>query len=328
MKIKLNTNIVINSLTIAFAVLMSLYFIIIINHIDVGFLNKGGSDIYSAPDNLKPIDPSPPSDMPYYKYIAFRDSVKQMRDLKDGNMPQVGGGQFGYLLGTGGSYKLCDTCTLKRFWSYTNRNGIDNVVYYLKLPGWKLKDAKLDYFRDDSVKYYMEHNQAHLRKIIVDSNTKDKEGNTHHNMHITDIPVKFRYIKGDQCIAIPVSRATKNAMDFIIMIPGILTVLYALYLIALFLKLMMDLSKGLAFTAHNLSTLKLIAISLITYPLVSIVIIYSQRLIFYRYFTSDIVLNRDVWDSWKIIGIGFVFLLLFRAFHQGKILKEEQDLTV
>jgi hypothetical protein len=40
-------------------------------------------------------------------------------------------------------------------------------------------------------------------------------------------------------------------------------------------------------------------------------------------------LNGSLWQaSWKTIGIGLVFLALYKAFKQDKKLKEEQDLTV
>jgi hypothetical protein len=96
-----------------------------------------------------------------------------------------------------------------------------------------------------------------------------------------------------------------------------------------FLNFIFDLSKGLAFTENNIWRLKLIAISLILYPIVGFVVNWLLRLIFYSYFTPDVVMNWNVWSGWwKPIGMGLTFFLLYRAFSQGKTLKEEQDLTV
>jgi len=54
-----------------------------------------------------------------------------------------------------------------------------------------------------------------------------------------------------------------------------------------------------------------------------------MKFIFRDYFTADVVLNiNPLKDSWQEPAEGIVFLLLYRAFRQGKKLKDEHDLTV
>jgi len=51
--------------------------------------------------------------------------------------------------------------------------------------------------------------------------------------------------------------------------------------------------------------------------------------IFRSYFTEDVVLSKATWiEAWKSISIGLIFLMLYKAFSQGKKLKEEQEFTI
>jgi len=104
---------------------------------------------------------------------------------------------------------------------------------------------------------------------------------------------------------------------------------YMLYLLSAFLKFIADLSKGYSFTDKNVNRLRLIAISLLVYPCVLFLLALLMRLIFYKYFILDVTLNQGLLKySWKPLVLGIIFLVLYRAFRQGKLLKDEQDLTV
>ena len=96
-----------------------------------------------------------------------------------------------------------------------------------------------------------------------------------------------------------------------------------------FLKFIVDVSKGFSFTSENVFRLKLISLSLLGFPIVSFLLNLLMYPVFSSYFTDDVVLNTRAWSNdWIIIVVGIVFLLLFKAFRQGKKLKDEQDLTV
>ena len=118
-------------------------------------------------------------------------------------------------------------------------------------------------------------------------------------------------------------------MDVVFIIFDIILIGYLLFLLGNFIGFIIDLSKGLAFTDKNINTLKLIAITFLVYPVIGFFFNLLLRLILNYYFTNDVILNNHTWDeSWKIIALGIIFFMLYRAFSQGKLLKDEQDLTV
>jgi hypothetical protein len=294
-------------------------------------------------DTLKPIDALIPDTVPFKKYNKLKDSIIRIRDLKNGDSWPADGTSFyiSGLIGTSSSLS-CDTCSLKMFDEAMAKNTNKVPVrYYINLPAWTLNVKNTTYtddiderpwtlrtvFNPDSVQFYVSHDQAYLRKIVPKQQLTIKNDQVKYK--IVDVPVKFRYNKQNKWLMIPVSKSTKKTLDIVAIALGIVYLLYFLLLIASFIKFVIDLSKGLAFTNENLKRLKFIAFSLLAYPVLTLLFNILMRLIFYSYFTRDVILSSTVWgNSWKTILAGFVFYVLFRAFSQGKILKEEQDLTV
>jgi len=181
----------------------------------------------------------------------------------------------------------------------------------------------------DSVMFYVKNGQSYIRKTVYDHIVKNKKGAITGDVHHADVPVKFRYNRLKSCLMIPVTEHTKSIWNYIIGTLGIAMALYFLYLVSAFLKFILDLSKGLSFTAKNIQRLKLISFSLLAYIPIVLLLNLVMRFIFRSYFTDDVIINPEIWEGWwKVIGVGIVFLLLFRAFKQGKELKDEQELTV
>jgi len=332
MKTKINTNLIVNIIVIAFILLMaanwvSLYFRPWIISAES---SSTTTDTYNSWSNsqIKAFDSYPNPAINYSEYVKFRDSVRYMRNFKNGVAYNMGGATLGFL-GTNGGIE-CDTCTFKWAKNIEHFNGDTYRKYYLMLTGWNI-DVR-DKYSGDSLRFHVEHGQSYVRKVVVDTSIKNKDGSTYNKLHFADVPVKFRYYdkhNGEGCLLIPVSRSVHNTVQVILVILAIAYILYLFYLIAAFLKLIVDLSKGLAFTVQNIKRLKLIAFSLLIFPVTMVLLNYLIKLIFYNYFTSDVVLDTDVWiSSWKPIASGIIFLLLYRAFRQGKTLKEEQDLTI
>jgi len=297
--------------------------------------------VYS--DTLKPIDALIPDTVPFKKYNKLRDSIIKIRELKNGDS-WLGDGVSSYisgLIGTSSSL-ACDTCSLKFFYEVLSKN-INKIPvrYYMNLPAWTLNVKNTTYtddtgesswtshavFNSDSVQFFVRNDQAYLRKIVPKPRLTKEDNQAKYEA--VDVPVKFRYNKQNKCLMIPVNKSTKKTLDIVMIALAIALGTYFLSLIASFIKFVIDLSKGLAFTNENLKRLKFIAFSLLAYPVLILLFNILMRLIFYSYFTSDVILSSTVWDNaWKAILAGFVFYVLFRAFRQGKILKEEQELTV
>ncbi|MCC8427067.1 DUF2975 domain-containing protein [Mucilaginibacter sp. UR6-11] len=277
-------------------------------------------------DQLKPIDPEVPDTLPYYQDLAKRDSIRLRRNLKNQNVFRTSSMYFYTVIGTTGGYLYCDTCT-DLYYLFKSRSKSYPVQYYITLPAWKLKNAFGDHLFGDSVKFYREHNQSYLRKML----TKRVAGGGRYAEHMyeVDVPVKYSYDTSVEGIMIPVNKGTRTAVNVITIIFDGALLFYCGYLLSCFLAFIVDLSRGKAFTTSNINTLRLIAFSLLIFPFVMLSLVFLMKLVFYQYFTPEVILNNTAWiDLWKPFATGIVFLLLFSAFKQGKVLKDEQDLTV
>lgn len=277
-------------------------------------------------DLLKPIDPEVPAALPYYRYINKRDSIRLRRNLKNENVFRTGGLYFYTVIGTTGGYLYCDTCT-DPYYAFKSRPGPHPVQYYITLPAWKIKNTSNDHLYGDSVKFYREQNRSYLRKML----TKRVKGGGRYAEHLYEVvvPVKYNYDTSVGAIMIPVDKGTRTAVNVIVIIFDAAFLFYGGYLFSCFLAFIIDLSRGKAFTISNIKTLRLIAFSLLLFPVVMLLLVFLMKLVFYQYFTPEVVLNTTAWiDLWKPFATGIVFLLLFSAFKQGKALKDEQDLTV
>lgn len=325
MKMKFNTNVIVNIVIIIIVVAYTIPFVIMMLSRHSSHNSGKGNVSWDIP---KPIDSPVSMALPYYKYIALRDSIKTIRNLKNENMSNAAGFELGYVIGTTGNYVLCDTCTIKDY-IYSVKHSNNNTQYFIKLPGWGLKSADNDYYYDDSVRFFREHNKAYIRKAIWYKSTQNKDGSIYKQFHYVDIPVTFGYDQRHQSLLIPVSKSTRNVVNILLGICTFMFCFYMLYLLSAFLKFIADLSKGFSFTDKNVNRLRLIALSLLIYPCVLFLLTMLMRLIFYRYFIPDVTLNQNLLKyTWKPLVLGIVFLLLYRAFRQGKLLKDEQDLTV
>jgi hypothetical protein len=295
--------------------------------------NDVPGDTYTWSNHLPAIDPEIPDSLAYFKYLEFKDKVKRTRQLRNGEFLDLGGAEMGGLIRMGGGM-LCDTCTI-------NHNMLCDTCaklkldipgikqYYIKLSAWKLNRSTFVQYSSDSVKFYVEHKQSYVRKAIVDKVSLKKNGTKDYLVHEADVPVKFRYDGSENCIMIPISKTVRDILNPVMLVIMILIALYFFYLIAAFLNFIIDVSKGLSFTQKNINRLRLIALSLLGFPILAFLLNMLMPVIFHSYFTEDVVFNiQSLSNDWKMMGIGIVFLLLFKAFRQGKILKDEQDLTV
>jgi hypothetical protein len=327
MKIRISTNMLVNGLIISVVIFYgviitgSVYFTSINT---IFHTNDVPSDTYTWSNYLPAIDPEIPNSLPYFKYLEFKDKVSHTRQLRNGEFLDLGGAQMGGLVRMGGGM-LCDTCTINH--GKLDIPGIKQ--YYIKLPGWKLKRSTFIQYSLDSVKFYVEHKQSYVRKAIVDKVSLKKNGTKDYLVHEADVPVKFRYDNRENCIMIPIGKTVRAVLNPVILVIMILIVLYFFYLTAAFLNFIIDVSKGLSFTQKNVHRLRLIALSLLGFPVLAFLLNMLMPVIFHSYFTEDVVFDiQGLSNDWKMMGLGIVFLLLFKAFRQGRILKDEQDLTV
>lgn len=292
---------------------------------------KSSLNFISSDKDLKPIDTVIPDTISYRKYNALKDSTSIIRDLKNADYHPNEGINFSDLIATGSSV-VCDTCSLSWFRNTYMQEKNDKPLkqlYYIQLPSWQINNKQKgdDWWTKDSVQFYVEHDQTYIRKYVTYSPKSNESTRSQYQM--VDVPVKFRYNTRQQCVMIPVSESVKKAVNIIFGILGIVLIGYILILIGGFIGLLMDLSKGLMFTDRNLRTLKRITITLFAIPIAALIFNLLLRLIFSSYLTSDVVIKIDVLNGyWKVLMIGVIFLMIYRAFRQGKKLREEQEFTI
>ncbi|WP_222103981.1 DUF2975 domain-containing protein [Mucilaginibacter corticis] len=276
-----------------------------------------GQSSVEVVDHLKPFDNLIPDKASLQEGSSYYSYSKNAMAYHSSSGIQTG------FIGTTGGFN-CDTCSIKWIATHSDTDS-RHRKYYITLPLWKIKNTTSIFWYTDSVKFHTENDQNYLRKVV----TAQNKGNKHQTNYVADVPVKFAYDQTNQYLLIPVTKTTKNNIEIVLRIFGFALLAYLAYLIISFLNFIVDLSKGLAFTDKNIARLKLIAITLILYPFALFLLNQLMRVVFYNYFTSDVIMNKSVWqNSLEPIGIGLVFFLLYRAFAQGKSLKDEHDLTV
>jgi len=254
-------------------------------------------------NTLKSIDPSVSESLPYSHYVKVRDSIVQMRKLKNAEITAVGFESGFPFIGT---YTALYFNFEKPFSGWEELYEHGEKQYFIKLPGWRLRPSKHSF--SDSLNYYADNGHAFIRKVVWDSAVKTSDGKVRHNGHYADIPVRFKYLRSGNGILIPVSLQIKSILNVLFMILGLAGIVYVFYfIVGGFIKFLIDVSKGQSFTRQNISRLRLIAISLIAYPVIVFIMNILMWVVFSTYLTEDVVLHNRIWqEQWKIalVGIG------------------------
>lgn len=322
-KIKMKTKLTGN---FAPTILIAMYIMIVVGvYIRNSYISPP-QPILSVANNLTPMHSMEPDTATYLEYNKSTGTHTTYSFYRNINRYGLGGTAVAFVGTSSGT--ICDTCSIKWLALHSFEDNNIHSKYYIRLPLWKIKEDKSNYWYSDSVKFHLENEYGYVRKAVKTRETKTANGD-YYNAYLVDIPVKFMYDQKNQYMLIPVSKSTKNIVNVVLIVVAISIGAFFLYLLGGFLNFTLDLSKGLAFTDNNIVRLKLISLTLIFYPIAIFILNLLMKVIFYDYFTTDVIMNKAAWiDSWKPIGTGLVFFLLYRAFRQGKLLKDEQDLTV
>lgn len=328
MKFRISSNRIVNIAVISFAVIIVVYFFALFSMRSIHFTDTASaSSSTRIKDNLPPIDPEISQQLPYNEYVNKNRNTILLRDLKNGDGP-VSSSTFIFLNVIATHTGLhCDTCT-KPFSDRFDGKDPGIPQYYIKLLGWKLKQGEYP-IPSDSVYFHMKNGQEYLRKQVITKTVKNGSNHTYFEKELRDEPVKFRYNRSENCMMIPVSASAKKISNMVIGVFTFSLVVYFLYAMAEFIKLIIDISKAQPFTDQNIRRLRLLAFSFLGFPILTFTLNLIMRLVFNRYFTNDLVMKETMWESsWIPLGIGIVFFLLFRAFKKGKMLTDEVALTV
>lgn len=101
------------------------------------------------------------------------------------------------------------------------------------------------------------------------------------------------------------------------------------FLVWSFVRFLITIFSGKSFTAKNITRLKVMAYILLSLPVLSLIFGLLQPIIFSSRFTDDLVFNYEfLFSRNKTYFACLIFLVLLKTFKRGKLLQEEQDLTV
>ena len=326
---------------------------------------KNYPDASETDDNLEPIDSLISTDLPYHQYKKLTDEQRVVRSLKNGDLANRSW-SFLNVIGTG-VYKICDTCSLGNIpetgqpyislqgWRLKSSNfdvpTSDSVIFHVQngqayirkevitsqtnVNGYITQKGE---YKDIPVKFMYSH-KSQMLKIPV------SEGLMNTMTIIMQIVTVLFFLLalivvvmfGQLIMSLRGgSQTSRNTVLDGLLIPFLLPLFLVIALFKLLRSTVLNKPTNitlnpetLVFTEKNIFRLRVIAYSLIGFPMFLFLLNLLLRLIFAGYFTEDVVLNTERLQQWLItMHVGIIFLLILNAFIQGKALKDEQDLTV
>lgn len=223
----------------------------------------------------------------------------------------------------------CNDCTSVDSF-YQRQHSSPDISYYLLLPGFTLSNGENNVFvskgepwiayrkwqgwqgKADSVDPW---NEFAYKKLPARMRMKSEEIGERREISIM-IPINASFYK---YAAIP--------WGIIITLAALLLVYFGLFVP---IRILIYISKGEIFTAYNESRLLLAARCWLLPPLIIIAIQYINSWLFHGYITDDVELMpiQTLRNYQPFIVGGLVFWAVARAFKRGRMLQEEQSLTI
>lgn len=211
---------------------------------------------------LPPIDPEISKELPHEQYQKLKDSINYAREMWNG---RESGSSAKFLFIRSQINRRCSNCITLNDFHAKKENVFED--YLIRLSGWKLKTEGLHW---QAPEYYVKGNQSYLRKRIF-INTESINGGKIDKYEEVDVPVPFRVDINSKDIMIPVSQKTLDFSFYIFLLSTVLLFVYILYyIIADFIKFLIDVAKGNTFTSTNVNRLRFIALNLFLIPCVII----------------------------------------------------------
>lgn len=199
-----------------------------------------------------------------------------------------------------------------------NRNAVKrNNLFYFSINGYSI--------RDFNTKFYM-HNDSDYLAIVKWDDAAHKRG------HYERKKITVRYSESSKSLLIPVSENTYNKLQAFYQVFGIVLVVIFIYLfIGLPLDILLNISKGRAFSYANIKSLKIITIASGITSAISLFTPYFLRFIFRNRIPPEIStepFSKILFNNLPIIVFTFAAFFITKAFIRGNKLQEEQALTI
>ncbi len=269
-------------------------------------------------DTLKPIDEKIPTSLPYEKYIRLKDSIDDVRYMKDGAHWNGVFSPFGGVLSM--KFAMDKDIVHKSLFDLFSIEAPNSYFYIIK--GWKMKDKGPALLEDYT--YYVENGIPYFRKYVLKS-TKGK----HSNFEMTEKRLNYFYEKDGKTVLIPISKSIYNFSKISLLV--IMFIFVSAYLVcaSMAFGILHNISKGKVFIEENIRMLRQASYITILTPLLCVLIVLSQRLIFYGYFDENIVMDMELYKFYaKLLLSGLAVSVLYSVFKRGFNIQQENDLVV
>lgn len=272
----------------------------------------------SCNNTLKPIDEEIPTSLPYFKYNRLKDSIDHVRSLKNGEHCNAVFSPFGGAMSM--QFTMNKDIVHKSRFDQFSIESPDSYFYVMK--GWRMKSNEHLSLEDNT--YYVENGVPYFRKYIL----KSTKG-THSNWEMTEKRLNYFYEKDGKTVLIPISKSIYNFSKVALLV--IMFIFVSAYLVcaSMAFKILHNISKGKVFIEENIRMLRQASYITILTPLLCVLIVLSQRLIFYNYFDDNIVMDMELYKFYaKLLLYGLAVSVLYSVFKRGFNIQQENDLVV
>lgn len=272
----------------------------------------------SCNNTLKPIDEEISTSLPYEKYKSLKDSIDHVRSMKNGDQRMAVFSPFGGALSM--QFAMNKDIVHKSSFDQFSIESPDSYFYIMK--GWKMKSNENSTWGDNT--YYVENAVPYLRKHIL----KSTKG-THSNWEMKEIKLNYFCDRDNKTILIPIGKSIYNFSKITLLV--IMFIFVSAYLVcaSMAFKILHNISKGKVFIEENIRMLRQASFITILTPLLCILIVLSQRLIFYGYFDENIVMDMELYKFYaKLLLSGLAVSVLYSVFKRGFNIQQENDLVV
>lgn len=195
--------------------------------------------------------------------------------------------------------------------------------HYLTLHNYSL--------RDNDSKFFVQNGNNYLAVVNWDSISQGTN-NTSKTGHYARKRIPVRYSEEGKNILIPVSRSQHAVLFIVIIVIIVVSILLGIYFfIGLPIQVLINISKGKAFTLKNISHLRKMTYFMFIYASLSLFSPYLLKLFFWKMIPNDFALT-PFWlallNNLYLFFIAAILMMISVAFNRAHLLQREQELTV
>jgi len=215
-------------------------------------------------------------------------------------------------------------------WRYNVRN--NEILHERDSKGQKLYYISLSgYNADHDIKFFVQNEKYNLAYVKWDSVIKRKFDSTQVG-HYERKQIPVRYSTDEKKVLIPISNKKY------IFLNSLSTILYYVFLFSMTfilfglpVQILIDISRGKAFTKNNINRFKVMALVLLVYTVLKILAPYILNFIYRKQIPDELQLepfHYGVINNLYLFLIAIALFIIGKAFQKGYNLQEEEELTV